>query len=76
MKFLESSKDSKKLDYLVNQLAKFQEKFEVLGGYQMQAEVEKILPKLGFSQEDADKLVGNFSGANESGSWKNYIAKT
>ncbi len=62
MKFLESNKDSEKLDHLVNQLAKFQEKFEVLGGYQMQAEVEKILPKLGFSQEDADKLVGNFSG--------------
>ena len=62
MKFLETSKDSEKLDHLVNQLAKFQEKFEVLGGYQMQAEVEKILPKLGFSQDDADKLVGNFSG--------------
>ena len=62
MKFLETSKDSEKLDHLVNQLAKFQEKFEVLGGYQMQAEVEKILPKLGFTQDDADKLVGNFSG--------------
>ncbi len=62
MKFLETSKDSEKLVHLVNQLAKFQEKFEVLGGYQMQAEVEKILPKLGFSQDDADKLVGNFSG--------------
>ena len=62
MKSLESGKDSEKLDHLVNQLAIFQEKFEVLGGYQMQAEVEKILPKLGFSQEDADKLVGNFSG--------------
>ena len=62
MKFLETSIDSEKLDHLVNQLAKFQEKFEVLGGYQMQAEVEKILPKLGFSQDDADKLVGNFSG--------------
>ncbi len=62
MKFLEISKDSEKLDHLVNQLAKFQEKFEVLGGYQMQADVEKILPKLGFSQDDADKLVGNFSG--------------
>ncbi len=62
MKFLEASNDSKKLTHLVNQLATFQEKFESLGGYQMQAEVEKILPKLGFSQEDADKLVGNFSG--------------
>ena len=62
MKLLEASKNSERLDQLVNQLAIFQEKFEALGGYQMQAEVEKILPKLGFSQEDADKLVGNFSG--------------
>ena len=62
MKYLESIKDSSKLDHLVNQLAKYQEKYEALGGYQMQAEVEKILPKLGFTQEDADKLVGNFSG--------------
>ena len=62
MKYLESIKDSSKLDHLVNQLASYQEKYEALGGYQMQAEVEKILPKLGFTQEDADKLVGNFSG--------------
>ena len=62
MKFLEASKDTTKLDQLVKQLATYQEKFESLGGYQMQSEVEKILPKLGFSQADADKLVGNFSG--------------
>jgi len=62
MKELEVNKDVKGLDILVNRLAKYQEKFEALGGYKMQAEVQKILPKLGFSSEDADKLVGNFSG--------------
>ncbi len=62
MKSAEVSNETKKLDNLVNQLAIYQEQYEALGGYQMQAEVEKILPKLGFSQEDADKLVGNFSG--------------
>ena len=62
MKSLDAVRDSAKLDSLVNKLSKYQEKFETLGGYQMQAEVEKILPKLGFSQADADKLVGNFSG--------------
>ena len=62
MKFLEAGNDSKILDHLVKQLATYQEKFESLGGYQMHSEVEKILPKLGFSQSDADKLVGNFSG--------------
>ncbi len=62
MKVLEMTDNSKSLDCLVNQLASNQEKFESLGGYQMQAEVEKILPKLGFTQDDADKLIGNFSG--------------
>ena len=62
MKLLDIKKHSYELETLVNQLAKYQAKFEALGGYQMQSEVEKILPKLGFSVEDADKLVGNFSG--------------
>jgi len=35
----------------------------------MQSDVEKILPKLGFSIEDADKLVGNFSGG-----WQTKVA--
>ncbi len=62
MKSLDVKKHSDELEIFVNQLAKYQAKFEALGGYQMQSDVEKILPKLGFSIEDADKLVGNFSG--------------
>ncbi len=62
MKSLDTKKNSDELEILVNQLAKYQAKFEALGGYKMQSDVEKILPKLGFSLEDADKLVGNFSG--------------
>ena len=62
MKSLDVNSESKELELLVNQLAKYQGKFENLGGYKMKAEVEKILPKLGFSLEDTDKLVGNFSG--------------
>ncbi len=62
MKSLDIKKNSDELEILVNQLAKYQAKFEALGGYNMQSDVEKILPKLGFSIEDADKLVGNFSG--------------
>ena len=62
MKSLDIKKNSDELEILVNQLAKYQAKFEALGGYKMQSDVEKILPKLGFSIEDADKLVGNFSG--------------
>ncbi|WP_288239054.1 ABC-F family ATP-binding cassette domain-containing protein [uncultured Prochlorococcus sp.] len=62
MKSLDIKKNSDELEIFVNQLAKYQAKFEALGGYKMQSDVEKILPKLGFSSEDADKLVGNFSG--------------
>ncbi len=62
MKLLDVKKNSDELEIFVNQLAKYQAKFEALGGYKMQSDVEKILPKLGFSIEDADKLVGNFSG--------------
>ncbi len=62
MKSLDVKKNSDELEIFVNQLAKYQAKFEALGGYKMQSDVEKILPKLGFSFEDADKLVGNFSG--------------
>ncbi|AIQ94139.1 ABC-F family ATP-binding cassette domain-containing protein [Prochlorococcus sp. MIT 0604] len=62
MKSLDIKKHSGELEIFVNQLAKYQAKFEALGGYKMQSDVEKILPKLGFSMEDADKLVGNFSG--------------
>ncbi len=62
MKSLDIKKNSDELEICVDQLAKYQAKFEALGGYKMQSDVEKILPKLGFSIEDADKLVGNFSG--------------
>ncbi|MDA9692717.1 ATP-binding cassette domain-containing protein [Prochlorococcus sp. AH-736-N03] len=62
MKSLDIKKNSDELEIFVNQLAKYQAKFEALGGYKMQSDVEKILPKLGFSIQDADKLVGNFSG--------------
>ncbi|MDC2974657.1 ATP-binding cassette domain-containing protein [Prochlorococcus sp. AH-736-K09] len=69
MKLLEVDKDAEELEFLVNKLAKYQEKFEDLGGYKMHAEIDKILPKLGFTLEDADKLVGNFSGG-----WQMKIA--
>jgi len=62
LKSLDIKKHNEELEISVNQLAKYQAKFEALGGYKMQSDVEKILPKLGFSIEDADKLVGNFSG--------------
>ncbi|KGF98863.1 ABC transporter [Prochlorococcus marinus str. MIT 9302] len=69
MKSLDIKKNAYEFETLVHQLAKYQAKFEALGGYKMQSDVEKILPKLGFSIQDADKLVGNFSGG-----WQMKIA--
>ena len=62
MKLLESTKDMQKIEILVHELAIFQEKFEILGGYKVQSEIDKLLPKLGFSLLEGDELVKNFSG--------------
>ena len=62
LKSLDIKKHTEELQRSVNQLAIYQAKFESLGGDKMQSDVEKILPKLGFSNEDADKLVSHFSG--------------
>ncbi len=69
IKLLESTKDIQKIEILVHELAIFQEKFEILGGYKVQSEIDKLLPKLGFSLLEGDELVKNFSGG-----WKMKIA--
>ena len=54
LKSLDIKKHTEEFETSVNQLAKYQAKFESLGGYKMQSDVEKILPQLGFSIKDAD----------------------
>ena len=55
------SRDSENLNTLINKIGNYQRKFEDLGGYLIPAKVDKILPILGFSQEEANELVSNFS---------------
>jgi ATP-binding cassette subfamily F protein 3 len=50
------------LDKLIGKLDKLQRQFEALDGYGLEAQIEKILPDLGFSNEDGDRLVSSFSG--------------
>jgi ATP-binding cassette subfamily F protein 3 len=50
------------LDKLIDKLDKLQRQFEALDGYGLEAQIEKILPDLGFSSEDGDRLVSSFSG--------------
>ena len=49
-------------DELVDRLANLQERFETLGGYTMQARTEEILEGLGFTTEELQKPLKQFSG--------------
>jgi ATP-binding cassette subfamily F protein 3 len=50
------------LDRLIHKLDKLQRHFEALDGYGLDAQIEKILPEMGFVDEDGDRLVSAFSG--------------
>ena len=54
--------DPEQLDRLINKLDKLQRKFEALEGYTLDAQIEKILPEMGFSSEEGDRLVSSYSG--------------
>lgn len=49
-------------DDLVEKLSKYQEKFELLDGYSMQAKAEEILEGIGFSTADLHRPLKEFSG--------------
>jgi ATP-binding cassette subfamily F protein 3 len=51
-----------KLDKLIHKLDKLQRQFEALDGYTLDAQIEKILPEMGFNPEDGERLVSSFSG--------------
>jgi len=54
--------DPKELDRLIHQLDRLQRQFEGLDGYGLEARIEKILPEMGFTIDDGDRLVSSFSG--------------
>lgn len=56
------SADPDTLDDLIHQLDQLQRQFEALDGYNLESRIEKILPEMGFSSEDGDRLVSAFSG--------------
>ena len=64
-----ASKDLDYLDLLIKELSVIQSKFESINGYDLESKVEKLLPTIGFSQNEADRLVGDFSGG-----WQMRIA--
>ena len=50
------------LDKILNKMDKLQRQYEALNGYALEAEIDKILPEMGFETEDGDRLVSAFSG--------------
>ena len=54
--------DPEALDVLIHKMDKLQRQFEGLDGYGLEACIEKILPEMGFTAEDGDRLVSAFSG--------------
>ncbi len=54
--------DPEELDRLIHQLDRLQRQFEALDGYGLEARIEKILPEMGFTVDDGDRLVSSFSG--------------
>ena len=57
------------LESLITDLGVLQNRFEAIDGYALEAKVEKLLPKIGFSQKEAEQPVGDFSGG-----WQMRIA--
>jgi len=69
---MESERATRDLDYLnilIKELSLLQSKFESINGYDLESKVEKLLPTIGFKQEEANRLVGDFSGG-----WQMRIA--
>jgi ATP-binding cassette subfamily F protein 3 len=56
------SANPEELDRLINQMDRWQRQFESLDGYGLEAQIEKILPEMGFEPVDGDRLVSAFSG--------------
>ena len=54
--------DPEELDRLIHKLDRLQRQFEALDGYSLEAQIEKILPEMGFEPADGDRLVSAFSG--------------
>jgi ATP-binding cassette, subfamily F, member 3 len=50
------------LDKLIHKMDKLQRQFEALDGYGLEAQIDKILPEMGFETGDGDRLVSAFSG--------------
>ncbi|HEY9649029.1 MAG TPA: ABC-F family ATP-binding cassette domain-containing protein, partial [Coleofasciculaceae cyanobacterium] len=54
--------EAQELDRLIHKLDRLHRQFDAMDGYGLEAQIEKILPEMGFEPEDGDRLVSAFSG--------------
>lgn len=59
---LEQIKEGEDFQPLLKKLDRLQRRFEELYGYQLESQIDEILPELGFTPADSTRLVGEFSG--------------
>lgn len=50
------------LDKLILQMDRLHRLFESLDGYNLESKIDKMLPEMGFTEENAEQLVSTFSG--------------
>ncbi len=64
-----AASDPDHLDALIEELGRLHRRFEALHGYELDARIDRLLPGIGFTPEDAERRVGDFSGG-----WQMRIA--
>jgi ATP-binding cassette subfamily F protein 3 len=52
----------KELDKLIHEMDRLNHEYELLGGYQIEMKIDRLLPQIGFSIADAERMVSEFSG--------------
>jgi ATP-binding cassette subfamily F protein 3 len=64
-----AASDPDHLEALIHELGRLQERFEALHGYELDARIDRLLPRIGFTPEGAEQLVAAYSGG-----WQMRIA--
>ena len=64
-----AAEDPDHLDALIHELSALQTRFEALHGYELEARIDKLLPRIGFSAQDVERPVADYSGG-----WQMRIA--
>mmetsp|Transcript_1554 Transcript_1554/g.5478 ORF Transcript_1554/g.5478 Transcript_1554/m.5478 type:complete len:630 (-) Transcript_1554:4382-6271(-) len=58
----DASQDMEKMESLLNEMEELRQNIEAMDAWNLTSRIDKILPLLGFDQEDLEAKVGSFSG--------------